>query len=148
MKTSQIELSNLEILRSLQALQAVNSDGIEFDMTYTMSLNLKALRKASEDYQEFRTGIFKEYAELTERGEPIIDEETQKYVFKSNADETAALDKVQQLNDAAVSLDLYCYPLSSFRKAKIPHTLLEHLTWMVRDEEAPAAKQPKRKVGR
>lgn len=132
MKTTQIELSNIEILRSLQALQAVDSGGIDFDMTYTMSLNLKSLRKAADDYQEFRTGIFKEHAELDERGEPVVEEE--RYIFKSPEDEVAATDKVKSLNDAVVSLNLYTYPLAAFRKAKIGHTLLEHLLWMVRED--------------
>ena len=134
MKTSKIELSNLDILRSLQALERVNSDGVEFNAAYTMALNLKTLRKASEDYQEYRAELIKGYCELDERGNPVPDTDNNKYVFRSDDDEVAANEAVEELNKSTVELNLYTYPPSMFAKAKIPHTLIEHLTWMIREK--------------
>ena len=138
MKTEQIELSNQECLNGFQALQSISSDDLEFGMTYTMSLNLKELRRASENYSEFREAIFKETCELDERGEPVVDKESRRYQFKNVEDEIAATSKITALNKTMVSLNLYVYPLSAFAKAKIAHTLLEHLTWMVREGDEPA----------
>ncbi|MCB1714246.1 MAG: hypothetical protein KDK05_03830 [Candidatus Competibacteraceae bacterium] len=135
MKTSQVELTNLEIIRSLQALQRVDSASCEFDMTYTLSLNLKTLRRASEDYEEFRQGILHDHCVLDDKHRPMATEDGLDVVFRSDEDEQTAVEKFDKLNDTAVSLHLYRYPMSAFKKVKIPHVLLEHLLWMVQTED-------------
>ncbi|MCB0063141.1 MAG: hypothetical protein KDE19_13545 [Caldilineaceae bacterium] len=132
MKTTQIELTNEAIFRSLQALERVKLEkgAVPFDVSYTLGLNMSFLRKAVEDYQEALNKIYREHCKL-ENGAPVMTEDRLDYVYKSGKDKREAIEERDALGDVAISLPLYIYPLSAFEKADIPHTLLEHLLWMI-----------------
>jgi hypothetical protein len=131
-----IELTNVQVMNAYSALSALKSEGAEFETVYKLGQNMKALRATGEDYQTARREIYIEHCELDELGDPQIDEGTNRYVFKSDDDRRAAIEKIGSLDKAVMSVDLYTFPLKAFAKTKNEHAAFEHLGWLI---QAPAA---------
>lgn len=140
-----IELTNVQVMNAYSALAALKSEGAEFETVYKLGQNMKALRSTGEDYQEARRAIYIEHCELDENGDPLIDEGTNRYVFKSDEDRAAAIEKIGSLDKAVMSVDLYTFPLKAFAKTKNEHAAFEHLGWLINQPAAEEKPAPKRR---
>lgn len=145
MKSTQVELSNLDVLASLTGFDTLRNRDIESDVGYRIALNAKRIRKAAEDYQEYRNDLLKRYAQLSEHGEFTLDEKTKELVFKDSEARKEANEALKLLNKATVTLDLYQFPLGLFKNARFPESVWEDLYWMIRldKEESSKKKEPK-----